>query len=469
VQEIEPQEKQVEQEEDEVEGSVSPDGGYLLIDEDGGGNDNGGGVGNGGDDDNGGDDNGGDGGDGTEAVEAEAVEGGGEGDDHEGGGGDEVMDDDEEVVESSQQAANYSDNTLTKHCLGSTVAVKIEKNMPVQAPFPLFPDEVTHRNIVPARGGALKKPAPRLLPIAMTSDDATTSSNPSDPSWSGAERDRVRMQRLNPPNKPGTVVNRIAKSLPKKDKIAVEPSPSKSISTVVGDSGKKNVSFDFSTPHSPASSSAGATKPLIMDVTATRQNVRKNLFAMKDSVDPDQLSPEELVGKVMEKLISMHNDINQLQAELHVQTMLSPRDNRFLVIPGNCDLMDQLLQTVHRMVDFPFRSVKQLGFQKRILNEFPCYRLIIDIYLSNTTAGGGCFATCNNVWYKVFSNRLSRDIAWAAIGESEEKEEGAGRTKGLGRDRKEFFQLKSQAPQLRDLLTRMYNHQFIIVHFVNNC
>jgi hypothetical protein len=190
----------------------------------------------------------------------------------------------------------------------------------------------------------------------------------------------------------------------------------------------------------------------VFDVTNTRQNVRKNLFnASSASSDSEQFETA-----VIDRLDSLMTELFQIKQQMYVFNLITAKETRFLVLPGNCELMSQIISTLSRMVDLPFHTLPQVNFQTKLVRKFDTYRYLVDVYITNTSAGGGVYSTCNNVWHKVFSDRLSRDISWASIGESSicEGEEGGRKTRGMGKEKRQFHQLRSENLELCQLLTR---------------
>jgi hypothetical protein len=188
----------------------------------------------------------------------------------------------------------------------------------------------------------------------------------------------------------------------------------------------------------------------------TSQNTaRRELFSSSRDEDVDPMSLEEIAASLLLKISKMQGDIKEIKNQLIIQTMMTPRENRFLVIAGTSDLFMRIMRTVGGIVQLPFRSVRQINFQTRLIRQYVPYGFLLDIYLSNCTAGGSVFVTCNNVWIKLFSNRLSRKLAWAAIGEAVDyDEENDSKTKPLGKSKQPFHMLRSQNPDLRNLMMR---------------
>jgi len=64
--------------------------------------------------------------------------------------------------------------------------------------------------------------------------------------------------------------------------------------------------------------------------------------------------------------------------------------------------------------------------------------------------GGDVFVSARGIWNKVFTDRLSRRIAWASIGEGDEE----GKKKIAGSQRM-LYMIRQNCPHLRDLIFGM--------------
>jgi hypothetical protein len=334
----------------------------------------------------------------------------------------EVDDDDdlkvvhEELIE--------SDGTLKQNCRATTVRVKLEPTeIPSDPPRPV-------RAVFSVPPGKGPKKATETV---ITSEDQGSS-------WSQDEIARKRLSTLNPTRKQGLVVNAgpVGKPPQHKAKNPTSPSPNKSAESLTVDASQSDL---FGNP----------------GVSSTPQsNTRRDLFSA-NSEDIELVAQE-----ILQEIRSLKQEVGLINKKLDVVTSLVPRDERFIVLAGSSALFENLLQTVHQIVQFPFHTLEQVNFHTRLLRQFDAYPFVLNVFFFNNTAGGSVFTVCNNLWNKMYSNKLSKKLAWADIGESSmvaedyDDEEGGGRKKRLGKNNKAFHKLRSENPELRNLMMRKY-------------
>jgi hypothetical protein len=329
-------------------------------------------------------------------------------------------DEDEPEIVHEDITRDESDGTLTNKCLADSARVKLE-----MASVP-----TTSRS---TRVPAGKKP--------VVQDVTTTASEDQGSSWSHDERERRRIAQLNPKSKPGLAVNKgpvRGKAPHDLAKNPSSPSPNKSSVQSVKDKDEDS-EIGFGNP----------------SVSSTPR--RELLFS--GNVDEIDKVAQEILSEVR----SLREEMGSIKNKLDVLTNLLPRDHRFIVLPGSSVLFEQILQTVHSIVQFPFHTLEQANFHTRLLRKFECYAFVLNVFFFNNTGGGSVFTVCNNLWSKMYSNTLSKKLAWADIGESamvaeddDDDDEQGGRKKRLGKNKRPFHKLRSENPELRNLMMRKY-------------
>jgi hypothetical protein len=188
---------------------------------------------------------------------------------------------------------------------------------------------------------------------------------------------------------------------------------------------------------------------------------KRHLFGQsKPQNDDDDQPNSDVLHTIAQSIEAIKKDVSYVKKMVTTQQLVQQREKRFLVIPGSSELFLQMLRTINGIVKLPFRSIEAINFQEKLFQKFDMWSFIVNVLLTNCTAGGSVFFTSNSLWTKLFSDELSKIIAWAAIGEPDAEDEDGGprNRRTLGKSHQAFHMLRSKNPKLRSLMMREYNH-----------
>jgi hypothetical protein len=351
--------------------------------------------------------------------------------------------------ETAQAEQPFSDGTLVRHCHQTAVQVKMEHYGPKQA-------KAEQQKQVPAASKAGLRVAPKLIPLVQ--DDSTTTDATAS-SWSEDQRNAKQLKKLNPPNKQGLMKRKLVE-LPPPIPNPTRPTPTKPPPS--NNDSIRSISFTNADGSTPAGTSqASSHRPLNLNDTSIRQGVR-SLFGSQEDTNKDDEDPpsvQELIWTMIDKINNLQADVTVVKKQLAVELMLKPQDGQFLIAAGSSQLYQRLLDTVESVLELPFHTVRNIGFQSKFLYKYEQWCFLLNVFLSCSCAGGSVFMTCNNVWNKLFSNHLSKKIAWSAIGDGVDAEDN---TRELGRAKTKFHQLKSKNPTLKYLMMHVVRKRSVL-------
>jgi hypothetical protein len=210
------------------------------------------------------------------------------------------------------------------------------------------------------------------------------------------------------------------------------------------------------------------------DLTPDLQSGVRDLL---DSTDPADNNLKILLSVVLQRTSAIQkqaseqaDQIAQLKSQVKVLIGLKGRNKLFFILKGDSSLFHEMVNTIKRYIQFPLFHIKQLNFLEKLLGRFPfiffvvvshsaflinycpfsnCFDFFFAqvVFFQSASMGGDVYMSARGIWNKLFTDRLTRRLAWAGFGQLDD--EGYAK---VGAAKRRLFMFRQVCPNVRNLV-----------------